>query len=545
MARSSDKDIDLLLASGAERFENAARNHIQARCIQFARMGCAAFAYDMLGNANNQQISIDRAHGYGNSSVNPTDDDSRYLLYSPQAEMYQQNMMGIQAINSVRALDFLLSLSYIDQSKIAITGASGGGTQSFITAALDDRITAAFPAVMVSAQMQGGCTCENAPYIRTGTGNVELAAMIAPRPLGMTAADDWTKNFANDGYPDLKALYQLFGVQDQVSLFQATHFPHNYNHVSRVPMYAFMNRVFELGLKEPILEHDFEYLERDTISVYDSDHPAPSGGLEFEKSLIESWQSQLDKYFKLPAINEAGKFFETTAGQDLQKGWNTITSFAEAWSKNSQVDISWPLDQPTSHLVVKNAMQQPIGSGVFTNHDAFERDRSAQAKIDWSKIQNVEIYVNGDISNHRRAEGTLGLSIQISDPLGESLSASDEQGLVDNPRPVAAYTYGYNAPSILRRTGVLLSVIDAMKANNTKLAIKLVSNGSDNFIITATALRRPDVVRSLQFTEGNKFQFSDITSIRHKDFLPGALRYQDMPGLLLCASHSGITISDE
>ena len=32
---------------------------------------------------------------------------------------------------------------------------------------------------MVSTAMQGGCTCENAPYLRVGTGNVELAALMS------------------------------------------------------------------------------------------------------------------------------------------------------------------------------------------------------------------------------------------------------------------------------------------------------------------------------------------------------------------------------
>ena len=49
---------------------------------------------------------------------------------------------------------------------------------------LDLRILA-FPAVMVSTAMQGGCTCENACLLRVETGNVEFAALFAPKPLGM------------------------------------------------------------------------------------------------------------------------------------------------------------------------------------------------------------------------------------------------------------------------------------------------------------------------------------------------------------------------
>ena len=69
-------------------------------------------------------------------------------------------------------------------ARIGVTGASGGGTQTMMLAAVDERPAAFFPAVMVSTHMQGGCTCENASYLRIGTGNVEIAALAAPRPLG-------------------------------------------------------------------------------------------------------------------------------------------------------------------------------------------------------------------------------------------------------------------------------------------------------------------------------------------------------------------------
>ena len=76
----------------------------------------------------------------------------------------------------------------VDPTRIAVTGASGGGTQTFILCAVDERPAVAFPAVMVSTAMQGGCTCENACCLRTGPGNVEFAALFSPKPLGLTAA---------------------------------------------------------------------------------------------------------------------------------------------------------------------------------------------------------------------------------------------------------------------------------------------------------------------------------------------------------------------
>lgn len=48
------------------------------------------------------------------------------------------HVLKIQLWNSIRVLDFMQSLDYADPNQVAITSASGGGTQTFLLAAVDD-----------------------------------------------------------------------------------------------------------------------------------------------------------------------------------------------------------------------------------------------------------------------------------------------------------------------------------------------------------------------------------------------------------------------
>src|SRR5437773_4946381 len=213
LTESTDAELRRELADGEERFEQGGRSRFQSMCVQLARMGCVVWQWDMLGNSDSQQLSMQLVHGFKRQrpEMNTTEN---WGLFSPQAEAHLQSVMALQTWNSIRALDFLRDLPDVDGERIGCTGASGGGTQTFILSALDPRVKVAFPAVMVSTAMQGGCTCENACLLRVETGNVEFAGLFAPKPLAMTSADDWTKEMATKGFPELKQHYTVLGAPD-------------------------------------------------------------------------------------------------------------------------------------------------------------------------------------------------------------------------------------------------------------------------------------------------------------------------------------------
>ncbi len=278
---AGEKKVKKDIAEGAERFEVGGRYPIQARCVQLARMGCTVFHWDMVGYADSQQLP------HGSSPREDMNAAEAWGYGSPQAEARLQNTMGLQTYNSIRVLDWFGDLPEVDAKRIGVTGASGGGTQTFILCAVDTRPAVAFPAVMVSTAMQGGCTCENAPYLRVGTGNVEIAALISPRPLAMTAARDWTQEMMTKGLPELKQHYKMLGVEDLVKVAAFLQFGHNYNSVGRHVMYHWFNKHLKLGQKEPIVERDYLPLSKEEMTVWDDGHPQPPGGNDYERSLLK------------------------------------------------------------------------------------------------------------------------------------------------------------------------------------------------------------------------------------------------------------------
>ena len=253
--------------------------------------GVRGFQYDMIGYGDMTQIPVELAHASEGAVVKSRPEMNtleNWGLFSAQAEAHLQSIMGLQTWDSVRALDFLLSLPEVDPARVGCTGESGGGTQTFILAAIDDRVKVAFPAVMVSLGMQGGCSCENASLLRIGTSDLEFAALFAPKPLGMTAADDWTRDMPTRGFPELRRIYQLYGAEDRVQLTALPQFKHNFNSVSRTPMYDWFNRYFHLELSEPIIERDYQRLTRAEATVWDAAHPRPAGGPDFERRLLRT-----------------------------------------------------------------------------------------------------------------------------------------------------------------------------------------------------------------------------------------------------------------
>jgi dienelactone hydrolase len=256
----------------AGRFTQEKDGNLPARGITFARLGFVCFMYDMVGFA-----------------------DSKQLPHKFEDPAWGIGLFGLQTFNSLRAVDFLTSLPEVDPKRIGCTGASGGGTQTFILAAIDDRIACSAPVNMVAAEFQGGCSCENAPFLRLDLNNVEIAAATAPRPLLLIAATgDWGKNVPTLEGPAIRAAYKALKVEDR---FKAKQFnaPHNYNQDSREAVYAWMVRWLQNGPdQERVEEPAVPAVKVEDLTIFADGHKLPEGAVDSE-GLKKAIQGMVEK----------------------------------------------------------------------------------------------------------------------------------------------------------------------------------------------------------------------------------------------------------
>ena len=551
MQRHSEKKITEELAKGSERFEGSGRNPKIARCAQLARMGCVAFIFDMIGYEDSIQIPFEVAHRHAESR--PAEAAGHFgdgwVFFSPEADLRLQSIMGLQTWNAIRALDFLASLPDVDPQRLAVTGGSGGGTQTILLSAIDDRVKVSFPNGMVSTSMQGGCYCENCNLLRIGTGNVELAALFAPKPLGMTAADDWTRDMMTDGFPELKRLYAMIGDQDDVMCRPLLQFPHNFNYVTRATMYAWMNKHLGLGLAEPIVEEDFTPLDESDGQVWSDDHPCPGTvGIEHEKSVCRWFdeQAKAELAVAYPKDAESLKKFREVYGQ----AWSTI--FDQGLPDAEDVDFELLEAVPQDGYVIRKGVLSDSHRGaaipVIIVRGA---DTSAESKpviLTTKQGKSVAFDESGNLSELVQSLLQENAMVILPDLIGQGELAagageSNSQRLVDTKKSYSAFTFGYNRTLAVERCADLCAVIGYANKKLSTPTRLLATEGTASWAAAASARAGRAIFKAVVNTDG--FRFADVTSYRDTAFVPGAVKYGDIPAVLALRSPHRLMIIGE
>jgi len=289
--------------------------------MNLARQGYVAFLWDMVGYNDTLQLP----HKFG----------------SPAEQLWGFGPFGMQLWNAIRAVDFVASLDDVDPARIGVSGASGGGTQTFTLAAVDDRVAFDAPVSMVSAIYAGGDFCENAPGMRWHANNMEIAAMMAPKPMLLVAATgDWTKNTMTEEFPAIRKIYELYGKPENIDavIFDA---PHNFAKPAREAVYKFFGRhVLDVTDPKKTAERN-EKVEMLQNMLALANRKLPDNALTYPQ-IFAGWQKASKKQF------------DETASQELLRRRLQLALAAE-----------WPSDivsQPNGEAIIFS--RRPAGDRI-------------------------------------------------------------------------------------------------------------------------------------------------------------------------------------
>jgi len=238
------------------------RPDVQKRCVALARMGAIVFTFDMVGYGQMAEYGWQHKH---------------------------PGTMKLQIWNSIRAVDFIISIG-ADPDRIACTGASGGGTQTFHLAAVDPRIYVSIPVVMISNRHFGGCICELGKPIHENndfkTNNVEIAACQAPKPLMLVSVGtDATEFTPQVEYPHIQYIYSLFQEPEMVENAHLPDDEHGYDYNKRAAVYPFLAKHLNLDLSKAmnpdgsLIEDDIVIEEIEVLYPFDETNPVPNDAI--------------------------------------------------------------------------------------------------------------------------------------------------------------------------------------------------------------------------------------------------------------------------
>ncbi|HOW18721.1 MAG TPA: acetylxylan esterase, partial [Phycisphaerae bacterium] len=496
---------------------------VPARCITLARMGCVVFTYDMVGyNDSGKQIANHR-------------------FTSERGELWGLGgPLGLQLWNGIRVVDFLQSLPDVDPDRIGCTGASGGGTQTFLLCAVNDRVKVAAPVNMISSTMQGGCVCENAPCLRIDTNNMEIGAMMAPRPLFMVSATgDWTKNTPKVEYPAIREIYRLYGAEDKLGMIQIDA-GHNYNRASREAVYRWFGR-WLLGRDDmdTFTEPPYQKEKDEDLLVF-ADRPLPYNAVPNLETLLE-WRigaakRQLESLrptdaAKLKQCREVlGEALRLATGAERTRGGEGVEE-----ARDTQVRDGVRIETGV-HCDAGRGTRMPYA--LFDSAEPRGERTSCGTLIVHPKGRSAVLSADGGLGDLVRKPVAAGHWVVAIDVFGVGESAAPQDP--KQPRGSTKFFTTFNRTDTAERVCDIVEAIRRLQGvckdqgdGADAPAVNVVGIGSAGpwclLACAAVLTESPDMPQMRIVIDANQFDTSREESYRKDLYVPGILRAGGLP----------------
>lgn len=233
----------------------------QKRCINFAKRGILALSLAWLGFGD--LVQPENSHDYG-----------------AHLDLVGANALGLFYLIMRRGLDYLTTLPQVDPSRLGVTGLSGGGWQTTILGALDQRVAVSVEVAGIGSlesnlprPLDTDEIEEDASDLTRGQDYPIFVAVRAPRPtlLMHNAEDDCCFRAALVKpyiYERVQPFFRLFGKQDELA-WHENRDPgtHNYQLENREQAYGFFSKHFGLPVEASEIPSDDEIRSPQELAV--------------------------------------------------------------------------------------------------------------------------------------------------------------------------------------------------------------------------------------------------------------------------------------
>jgi len=222
----------------------------QTVILNLVEKGFIVFAFDPIGQGERWQYLNTET---GKSNVGGATKEHTYA--GVQTLITGSSLSDYFIWDGVRTVDYLLTRKEVDPERIGITGRSGGGTQSAMIAAYDERIYAAAPECYITnfkrlLQSIGPQDAEQNPLnaIKLRFDHPDFLHLRAPKPslIITTTHDFFSQQGARETYAEVQKSYSAFNEPDNIQMVEDLG-SHESTPGNREALYAF----FQKHLKNP------------------------------------------------------------------------------------------------------------------------------------------------------------------------------------------------------------------------------------------------------------------------------------------------------
>jgi hypothetical protein len=352
------------------------------------------------------------------------------------------------------------------------------------------------------------------------------------------------------GFPELLQHYKMLGAIKNVSHAALLQFPHNYNYVSRATMYHWLNSHLNLGFEEPIIESSYNRLSQKELSVWNDQHPRPKCVPDFEIRLLNWLTSNARKQIAglAPHDRKSLQRYRRVVGGAWDILLRSLPESPEIRFEPVKYNDKGKYRETLGLLHYRSVEDHRATLPMVV----LKPKKATRKTVLWTEEQGKSgLYTSdGSIKSHIQSllnEGVIVVGVDLLYQ-GEFLTdgqSKKQQRWLTGEEAFAGWTYCYNLPLFARRVHDILAVIELLRHNNSKTnQVDVVGlNGTGPLVAAAVAKTQGTIAHVAIDTEG--FRFADLTDVYDVNFVPGAAKYNDLPGVLALIAPTKLWLAGE